>query len=837
MNKIYLQDTALLAFAPLINLSISPFANLSSLAPLHWLNSAIFPAQWGAFMYFYGPTRRLLKIGGLNLEDENFLNINSAHEKWKLLIADYLSDNLDIQEKLFLVRLLFYLGFYKQGLQICKRVIIESADSDSKIWAKYLYSLGESILTPNNWSPEGFIHEIDSLRTKVPAFLLFHLSLLFAKFYTRYSNDFNLGKQWLNKASLLIDNSEFSTEDDSNLARLRLGKYKADFHFKIKEPQEAISLLQSACVLSDVSILQLDKESPYLYLFKETKRRILDALALYYYRCENITSAFKYAQESTLVDPYCSYALLLAGELATSIDVELSKSYFEKASEYGILERPYAKQALANQLEPIFLLKIRDLQTEALDGNIFLIPQEGPEVTKRTFKLPIEMKPLGDIASSYSEHIHWEQIKETTVYQRVVPFWELRSSHQRLPIFCSGPLVAFEVFKNKECPWFKTLYLQRAMPVNFREELIFAAAPHIPFAIQQQLRAVKLEILQGRSDKTEMILSFHHNISTLPKLERILFCRLLGALGFYEEALKGLPIQEKNIIWDFEDEYAFCTKLFFEHIYFAETDFFPYHDIEFAFEKLSLQPESIRMRLVLTMLGCVYHGKRNHIHLLKKWREKGFETLSILQNCEHFDEFEKNLLTSRFYRAVSFYPFLTQDRDTLRKEAEICQSYARSLMPQTEKQKLLYEENLFPMLESLARIFDHLGESTMSLNLMEEIIYKVDAQDAKAWIQVGEVREKNGNFEKALEAFQTAIEIGIPLGGIACYRAGRTCEKLGNLKEAKHYYLRSLKFCPKGLSPLKRLNAISKNLDDPYLKNWSEVNLNNLRSHFSPHFK
>ncbi len=330
MNKIYLQDTALLAFQPLINLSSSPFANLSSLAPLQWLNSAISPNQWGAFMHFYGPTRRLLKIGGLNLEDENFLNINSSHEKWNLLIANYLSGNLDVQKQLFLIRLLFYLGFYKQGLQLCKRVIAENFDLDSKIWAKYLYSLGQSILTPDIWSPEDFIHEVNLAKIKLPAFLLFHLFLLFAKFYTRNSSDPNLGKQWLDKAALLIDNSEFPTEDDSNLARLRLEKYKADLCFRIKEAQKAISLLQSACLLSDASILRLDKGSPYLYLFKETKRRILDALAIYYYRFGNIASAFKYAQESALLDPYCSYALLLTAELATNIDMELSKSYFEK---------------------------------------------------------------------------------------------------------------------------------------------------------------------------------------------------------------------------------------------------------------------------------------------------------------------------------------------------------------------------------------------------------------------------------------------------------------------------------------------------------------------------
>lgn len=832
MNKVYFHDTAILAFQPLINLAFSPFASLSSQAPFHWLNSEFSPVKWGAFMHFYGPTRKLLKIGGLNLENEDFLNINSSHEKWNLLITGYLNNNLDIQRQLFLTRLLFYLGFYKHGLQLCERIITESSTLEDKIWAKYLQELGNSIHNPSNWSPIAFIQEIDSLKTEISTFLLLHVSLLIAKFFIRNSDDFNSAKKWLNKASLIIKNSEFSTNQDTNLAHIRLDKYKADFHFKLKEPQEATSLLMHACYFADTAILKSDNESPYLYLFKETKRRLLDALVLYYYRSGEDKRAFEYAQESVHIDPYCSYALLLAGKTAANIDHELSKVYFEKAAEYGILERPYAKQALANQLNEKFSLKIRDLQIEALDGNIFLIPEKTPDAKKTCLKLPIEIISLAKIATSYSENVHWEQIKKSSIYQRSLPFWELQQPHIMAPLFSSDPLVALEVFENKECPWFKTLYLQRALPLNFREELIFAAAPNTAFALLHQSRAIKLEILENRSEGTDKILSTHRTINTLPKLDRILFCRLLGTLGFYEEALKDMPLVEKNSQWDFKDEYAFCTKLFLEHIYFAGTDLFPYQDIEFAFEKLSIHSESLRMRLILTMLGCVYHGKRNQLQLLKKWRERGFEVLVALQNSKHFDEFEKKILTSRFYRAASFYPFLMKDSVSLRKEAEICESYARSLTPETEKQKLLYRENLFPMLESMARIFDHLGEPQMALNFMEEIVYKVDSQDAKAWIQVGEIREKNGDFEKAREAFQIAIELGIPLGGIACYRAGRTCEKIGDLNEAKHYYIRSLKFCPKGLSPLKRLNIISKNLGDCYLKNWSETNLNNLRNHF-----
>jgi len=842
MNKIYCDDMATLAFQPFIDLTPSAFANLSSQAPLHWLNSDFSSCQWGAFMHFYGPTRRLLKIGGLNLEDENFLNIHLPHPRWDFLTSGYSKGDLEIKEQIFFVRLLFYLGFYNQGVELCKKSIQECETLEQHLWVSYLQQLGNSLCDPSNWSPIDLIREMDSMKIKTTCspFLYFHIFLLLAKFYIRNDYDSNAAEKWLNKASLLTEDFANCTNDDINLARLRLDKYRGDLYFKRGEPQKAVLLLQNACNFSDLSISRLSKDSQYLYLFKETKRRLLDALTFYYDHCGNQKEAFKYAQQSVYIDPYCSYALLLAGKTAVNIDRELSKRYFEQAAEYGILERPYVKRALVTLFQTEFPLRMQDLQMEALDGGLFLVPQKKPaNATQDEYsnadsspyldvKLPIEVGALDEIANTHSEDIDWEKIKTKPVYLRSLPFWELKLSNFKTPMFCLEPLIALEIFKNKELPWSKTLYLQRAMPLNFREELIFAVAPHALFAICHQSKAGKLEILQNRSEWSDKIFSTYQTISNLPKLERILFCRLLGALGFYEEALKGLPLPEKNSPWDIEDEYTFCTKLFFENIYFIGGDPFPYQDIEFAFEKLSLRAESLRMKLVLTMLGCVYHAKRNHVPSLKKWREKGFESLIKVQNSAHFDEFEKGLLTSRFYRAASFYPFLTQDRATLQKEAELCEFYGRSLKPQTEKEKLLYRENLFPMLESMARIFNFLGDPKRSLNLMEEIVYKIDDQDAKAWIQVGESREKNGDLRGALEAFQAAINLGIPLGGIACYRAGRTCEKLGDFNEAKSYYIRSLKFCPKGLSPLRRLNAISKELGDGYLKNWSEASLNNL---------
>jgi hypothetical protein len=50
---------------------------------------------------------------------------------------------------------------------------------------------------------------------------------------------------------------------------------------------------------------------------------------------------------------------------------------------------------------------------------------------------------------------------------------------------------------------------------------IFAAAPHSSFAIHHQSQATKLEILQNRSERADMVLSTHRTIVALSKLDRV----------------------------------------------------------------------------------------------------------------------------------------------------------------------------------------------------------------------------------------------------------------------------------------------------------------------------
>jgi predicted TPR repeat methyltransferase len=105
---------------------------------------------------------------------------------------------------------------------------------------------------------------------------------------------------------------------------------------------------------------------------------------------------------------------------------------------------------------------------------------------------------------------------------------------------------------------------------------------------------------------------------------------------------------------------------------------------------------------------------------------------------------------------------------------------------------------------------------------MEEIVQRVDPYDAKAWLQVGDVRQKGGDLTGAHDAFRRAAGIGAPHAHIAWFRAGRCLERSGEPRAAMEHYLRSLECWPDGLSPARRIWHLARGLGDAYRVAWIE---------------
>jgi len=812
-SDIFFKDSAFLAFQPLINLTSSGFENLTSRAALDWLLSSSQTAnQWGAFMHLYGPTRKLLKAGGLPIEEKSYLKLDSTNLIWCELKQKVLSRTLDVEQSLFFIRLLLYLGFYNDALSLNFQVQKLEISPELHFWALYLETLAKSLIKPFDWEPYKLIQELKKhTQSDKTTLSRFHAQLLVAKFFISIKPDFLEAHKILQDAEINLENSSLYDEKGHLLGLIRLNKYLADLHVNFHDLKEGEKHFDRALFLSEKSENEANNNTQNIFLTKETKRRVLSAYSLFALeKLHDQPKALKLAEMAVQLDPFCSNALAFAGKVSQKTSQELASTYFHRANKFGIIERDFV--ALQNQA---FGIKNREA-AEFKPNSSALID-------------PFKVKSLrnANIQSSLGE------LRSQRAYQRYIPFWELKKSSEHSPIFCEGPLLALQNFMENTQPWFETLYLQRAMPSNFREELLYASSPHTHFALERLIEGTSLRFLKSHSVETDLLIDRFSRKEGLDTLQRSLLGRVLGSLGFYKEGLEALPPINKASDWGLEDEYAFCTKLFLENVFLSGLGTFNINEVEYGFNKLSHRQESLRMKLMLTVLAVVHYGKKKDIFSISTWRERGFKLLSIIQDCSHFNLFEKTLLTSRFYRAMSYFPFLKRDDFLLRHETSLCESKARELFAfaDDQKKKLLAMENLFPALESVSRIYYSLGEKEHAEELMKEIIDKVDPHDSKAWIQLGDLREKRNDYEGALKAFQRAGLLQVPLGGLAWFRAGRVAEKLGDKKLAEDFYMNSLHLCPRGITPLKRLSKIATENSDEYLKKWSIVTLQAISDH------
>ncbi|MCA9797463.1 MAG: hypothetical protein KC910_36880, partial [Candidatus Eremiobacteraeota bacterium] len=304
-------------------------------------------------------------------------------------------------------------------------------------------------------------------------------------------------------------------------------------------------------------------------------------------------------------------------------------------------------------------------------------------------------------------------------------------------------------------------------------------------------------------------------------------CRLLAALGFYGEAVRLLPVPEPESEWGLHECNAYLLRLNYRHVLVAEQGR-QGREFDFVFSKTSSAPEFLRLRYGVALAATIHHGLHRDGEQTWRWREIAHAELGRLSGESGCSGFQLGLLTTRFYRAVSFAPFISKDLALLREDAEQCEQIARGLVATDDHEELLRRENMFPMLETCARIWGFLGDHDRATAMMEEIVNEVDPLDSKAWIQVGEMREKRGQLESAYEAFRQAGRLRVPLGAIAWFRAARCAEQLGRQQECLDCLLRSLRHCAGGTSALLGVLEIARRQSDFYLVGWATTALEEL---------
>ncbi|MFF3854405.1 hypothetical protein [Micromonospora sp. NPDC002575] len=530
------------------------------------------------------------------------------------------------------------------------------------------------------------------------------------------------------------------------------------------------------------------------------------------------------------LDPTGAATRLLAADAARAAgDVEAARVHYRVAARTGLAERTAALAGLLDLAAPTVAARGGGPAATAGTG--------GPPATADTGEL---VGALADLLASdrreerdrlavlvarrpaldgtvCADAARWAvAVREPAAQARPLPleryrpFLDLRSSEildpvDSPPVAIHTPLMSYAAVLERREPWFREIHPQRATAAMFRDEMQATAAVY-GYASGGASADYRTWLAASDGCPPE-VRDRLANASDLPLLDRALLGRLLSAVGFHAEAEQilpgpGVPVRDP------EGAYALASWIFAEQMlttgHAAELE--PH--FRTLYDQLGDDVRYARTRVVTTINATVNAARRREPETIARWRKLGEEDLARYTALAEVSEFDAALMTSRWFRAMGFLPFLTGDRDLLRADMDRWLGIARELTGHDEHTRVIAADNYFPAVETAVRTHTYLGERDAALALVDELAERIDPIDPKTWLTAGELRYQAGDVSGALDAYLRAAHLEFPYGRISWFNAGQAHEQLGRADLAAECYRRSLAHWPTGVTPLRRLRDL-----------------------------
>lgn len=818
-QKSHLMDPAYLSHFPLIEIKKSKYANITCNTPIFWLEQNQYDSL-GPAMIPIASYRYLLNHAGLDIN----LDDTMAFDK-------YINKINNGKEAIFFSRFLIYLGFHNRAKDLvisCKE--IKESSKEIKSWCDLILTQIKRATDVYNWDIN-LLSEIKNIELKkLSPQLQFLISLWKTIYWTTIGFDKSLSTKYIDNCYSILNTFEYFTSNIYNrvLALSRLARYQSVHLLNLKKKEEYNKLIYKTLHylddLENCKKVLLNKSNEFF--ITEHKRRLLEFHSINLFETNEYKQAIPYIMKAVELDPNCPKALMLAG-FAQYKSGFYNNSYklLNQAIFKGVLERSYCKRLIEKisylNRNNTFIINRKDeinitesIQTTSEFESIMQSPAMIKNYENISKKFKIESNDI------------IEYLKTKNIYSRYLPFWELRPAQiENSPILTAAPLVAMDAWHSKKNPFFSSLYIQRIMMPLFRSELWYGSISNSKLAKNTIEIGNSLDFIKNLSLESSLLLSNISNITNLSVLNRNLIARIVGNLGYIKDAIKLSELCPSNNVWTVEETYLVCTNLFYRFIqHEIEVEKFC-KELEIALLRIPKVEETLRARFSLSIIGCICCGQSKNILLLVNWVTICKKLVDSIILSPSFSDFEKGLLYSRYFRAVCYFPFLNDDKTELLYEAEMCEKYARNLIPGDEHEEILMRDNIYSMLDTLQRVYVKLGDFNKAESMLLEIHKKIDPYDSKSLNQLGDFYEKQGKIDKAIHFFCKGVEYGIPQGRVSAFRAGYLLESTGEYDQAIEYYFKSLDFWPDGLSPVQGILRIAKKTKDKYLENWSKNKL------------
>jgi tetratricopeptide (TPR) repeat protein len=241
-----------------------------------------------------------------------------------------------------------------------------------------------------------------------------------------------------------------------------------------------------------------------------------------------------------------------------------------------------------------------------------------------------------------------------------------------------------------------------------------------------------------------------------------------------------------------------------------------------AFERIALQAESPAVaRFNAAAMVFVHKAKTGApADELAEWHPRYERALGDVTAM--VAPFAAALYASRFYRGSAFLPQRLGDRSGVTRTLDLAERYAMQMVPGTPAEEHLRLENLHALMESRTKEALWLGDRELALARARKVI-EVDPDDAKAWMELGEIRFHRRDWREAAEAYATAAMLGPPASAPGRYMAGYCLRQAGDERLAALFFKDALEIDPLGISPLHQIHELRADAVFDTLKRWSDV--------------
>ncbi|MBD0692334.1 hypothetical protein [Streptomyces sp. CBMA123] len=214
------------------------------------------------------------------------------------------------------------------------------------------------------------------------------------------------------------------------------------------------------------------------------------------------------------------------------------------------------------------------------------------------------------------------------------------------------------------------------------------------------------------------------------------------------------------------------------------------------------------LRFVIAVVAVVFHARETRsLEEAARWREIGAAALAELLAEPDRSAFEKSMLESRFYRSVSFVPFLARDRTWLARDMDRAEELARSVPAEGAYQEFLKRENLRACVESRSKECYAFGEDDRGDILVAEAL-ALDPYEPKTHIEVAEGLLRRGLPREAADSFLRTARLG-PVSTALGYASAAECfRRAGQPVLAEDCYLQALRLDPYAISAARGWAAV-----------------------------